>query len=281
MADWKRTALAIALVVLCPGSILTPAPAQAHDCWIFPEQFVLARGDTLVVRQRFGHELDVEVEFPLDRDYVESFELISATGRVNLLDEAPEQVHPTLTPLLKREMDFEGPVLLAMEHGFLPIDLTDKAFTRHLEYEGLDEIVALRDRQGHEDNVRERYARSMKSLIRVGERAEGDVHKEILGQRMEILLLKNPLLLDAGDTLRIQVLFSGEPLGDKRVWALNRERDGGVSLATSRTDSSGVASFELDREGLWLIRLVHELPCTRCPRAGWEGYWASYSFELD
>ena len=52
-------------------------------------------------------------------------------------------------------------------------------------------------------------------------------------------------------------------------------------MSEAHTDARGIARFKLEAEGLWLIRLVHLLPCQECPDVDWESYWASYTFELD
>ena len=261
--------------------VLVVHTAHSHDCWLYPERFTLEKGDRLIVRQRFGHELRTDLELALDKDYTTRFELITTHGTVDLLEEAPERSHPRFSPVLTRKMDFEGLGLLVMDHDFETIELSYEAFSRHLEYEELKEIQKQREQNEPKPSERERYARAVKSLVRVGENAEGDLYKQIVGQKIEIVLLQNPFVLDPGDDLEVRVLFDGAPLPGKLVWAQNGTGERLVSQSKVRTDERGIALFRIDGEGLWLIRLVHTLPCTDCHDADWESYWASFSFELD
>ncbi len=109
----------------------------------------------------------------------------------------------------------------------------------------------------------------------------------MVGQRLEILLLQNPYLLDPGDDIEVQVLFDGEPLHDKLVKAFHKTGRGVVTKSKARTNQDGIARFRLDEAGPWLIRLVHMLPCAEladldCEEdAYWESHWASYSFALN
>ena len=62
--------------------------------------------------------------------------------------------------------------------------------------------------------------------------------------------------------------------------AFNGDGTHRTSTLKSTTDSQGVTQFKLERDGLWLIRLVHLIPSS-VDYSDWESYWASYTFELD
>ncbi len=44
---------------------------SAHDIWLSPERSSLAKGDTLTVHLRPGHELNAELELPLSKRLIE------------------------------------------------------------------------------------------------------------------------------------------------------------------------------------------------------------------
>ena len=132
----------------------------------------------------------------------------------------------------------------------------------------------------------EGYSRFLKSLVQVGEAGGAELHKRVLGQTLEILLLQNPYRLDPGDPLEVKVLFEGKPLPGQSLKAFSNDRKGRISSHQFRTGPDGVGRFTLDRAGLWLVRLVRLTPCSEhssvdCEDADWESYWASYTFELD
>lgn len=283
----KRTVSSLASLV---SVLLLVGVLDAHDVWLAPDRFALTRGDTLIVRQWAGTELETEHDLPLQRTITRRFELVTPTGTVDLLDDLPDlRAQPVIQPVLKRILDFEGLAVVVMEHAFIHEEFSREEFLEYVEHEEFD-LERFRDHMGRGPVERERYRRSLKSLVQVGEVKEGDLHRRVLGQRMEILLLENPYLLDAGDELPVQVLFQGEPVAGQLVMAYSRERtrNGTDRIASSkaRTDASGIVRFSLDRPGSWLLRLVYMRPCAElepasCRDVDWESYWASYTFELD
>jgi len=268
---------AVALIL----SLLVVRVSYAHDVWLLPERFSLAKGDTLTVRQMVGSGLEVEEELSLLRRITTRFELLTPEGVTDLLGQLPdEKTRPVVKPVLERKMEVEGQALVTMEHGFIQTQFPNKQFLEYLEHEEF-EIERFRDAMGSRPAQRERYARTLKCLVQVGEAAKGDLHKEVLGQKIEILLLQNPYLLDAGDDLEVRVLFDGKPLRDHLVTAFNGDGKRLVSRSKARTNVDGIARLKLDRKGFWLIRLVHLQPSTGRSDVDWESYWTSYSFAVD
>lgn len=250
--------------------------AHSHDMWLLPERFTPSKGQRLRVFQLVGHDLEIEVILPLRKELTGKFGLITPDGAVDLLGELPDETHP----VLEGKLDFEGLALLTMEHNFLNLELSDEKFSEYLKHEGFEEVAKLRARIGPKPKQRERYARTLKSLIQVGGVAAGDLYKQVVGQKIEILLLQNPYLLGSGDDLDVKVLFNGKPLGQKLVWAYNEKGQQLLSQLKKRTNSQGIARFNLKGQGFWLIRCVHLLACAE-PDVDWESYWASYTFRLE
>jgi len=213
------------------------------------------------------------------------FELVTADGSIDLLSEIPN-VFQWVKPVLKRKLDLEGLALLTMEHAFIWNEYSSEKFLEYLQHEEF-KMEKFQDHLGQKPSKQERYARTLKCLVQVGEVAAGDdLHKRIVGQKLEIVLLQNPYLLDPGDDLEVQVLFDGEPLADQQVTALNGDGKRLISKSKARTNTHGIAHFTLDRGGFWLIRLVHLTHCSEradmdCSDVDWESYWSSYSFEVN
>lgn len=262
------------------------AVAFAHDIWLSPNRFALMKGDTLLIRMLAGTELDAEHDLPLERTMTPRFELITANRTIDLLAELPDfRTQPTVQPVLERMLDFEGPALVTMEHDFIYTQFTREEFLEYLEHEEFD-LSQFEPFMGKGSAETERYARTLKCLVQVGESGAGDVYNRVVGLKLEIVLLQNPYRLDPGDALDVQILYEGEPLPNKLVMAFNRGDQQPVTKATARTDENGIARFALDRAGPWLIRLVHMMSCDQrddldCDDAFWESYWTSYSFAVN
>ena len=252
----------------------------SHDIWLLPDRFTLAKDDTLTVRQLAGSELEIEVELEFMRGTTRRFELMTSEESVNLLSEFPDaKTQPVVKPVLKRKLDFDGLALLVMDHSFLYDKFSRKKFIEYLEEEGF-ELEKFQDQIGDKSTQVERWARTVKCLVQVGDVTEGDLHKRKVGQKLEILLLQNPYQLSLGDELEVQVLFDDKPLEDQLVTAFNGDGEQRILTARSHTNAQGIARFNLDRKEFWLIRLVYLMPCPH-PKVDWESYWTSYSFELD
>jgi uncharacterized GH25 family protein len=270
----------------CALLLLAATVAYPHDIWLLPDHFTLSKGDTLIVRQLVGSELEVEAEVELLWRMTPRFELITPDGSIDLLSELRETgTRRVVKPVLERKVDFEGQALLTMEHAFIHNESSTEKFLEYLEHEDLD-VEKFRKHLAGGREQRERYARTVKCLLQVGTVAGGDLHKRVLGQKIEIVLLQNPYQLDPGDDLEVQVLFDGEPLRDQLVTALNGDGEQLVSTSKARTNETGIARFRLEQGGFWLIRLVHLMPCSEssggdCEYAHWESHWTSYSFEVD
>lgn len=281
-----------AVLALVP-MLLFSISACAHDIWLFPERFILAKGDTLTVHQVLGEEIDAKVlqpgggtELPLLWRMTPRFELISANGSIDLLEALPAPKPGTvIKPILSRLMENEGLALVAMDHAFIIHHMSNEEFSQYVEHEEFD-ISALPTPDVSRLVHRENYARYFKSLVQIGEAGPGESYKQPVGQKIEIILFQNPYLLNVGDTLDLKVLFNGKPLSNQLVWAYNGDGRRPVSRIKRRTDGSGVARLKLSGSGFWLIRLVHQVPCSiqteeDCSNVDWESYWASYTFQLD
>jgi hypothetical protein len=245
------------------------------------------------VHQLLGAELGADLlrpentlELEVMRDITPRFTLITPQGAINLLGELPDmRTQPIVKPVLERKLDFDGLALVTMEHDIIYTEFDNDTFLEYLQHEDLD-LDTFRKHMGPRPVQSEAYARSLKALVQVGKPTGADLHNQVLGEKIEIVLLQNPYRLDPGDDLDVQVLFDGEPLRDQLVKAYNSDGKGPVTKFKARTNADGVARFTLGRGGLWLVRLVHLLPCSGrsevdCEDADWESYWTSYSFELD
>jgi uncharacterized GH25 family protein len=103
-----------------------------------------------------------------------------------------------------------------------------------------------------------RYEKFSKALIGVSDAAFATAP---LGHPLEIVPLSNPADLKAGDDLKVQVLFNGEPIAAELQATFGGFTDTPMSFAyateTSETEV-GVATIKVWQSGYWYVRVAHE-----------------------
>jgi nickel transport protein len=90
---------------------------------------------------------------------------------------------------------------------------------------------------------------------------------------LDILLLKNPYELKAGDSLPIQVICRGKPVAGVEVEGRNHE-------VVSTTDKGGMAKVRMSR-GPQLISVSHKEPIKDDPDADYLSLTATLTFEVE
>jgi hypothetical protein len=149
-------------------------------------------------------------------------------------------------------------------------------FNNYLEHDGLPDILAER-RESKRLNIdaRERYSKHAKAIFQVGD-THTDNYKTPLNYPVEIIPQQNPYALKVGETLEVLCVLNGQPLINQFVMA---GWDGDSSPLNARTDSNGIARFELKSSGKWYIKMIHMVPL-KDPVLNYESKWASLTFEI-
>lgn len=271
MSPFARCVSLIAVVVLAPF-------VAAHDMWLVPPG-AAAPGEP------------VEVVFSVGMDFPTSTSAIDpARLAVVLRAPAGAQAPAAGVELDQREAegrtlgrfvpDAPGAWIVATSTAPKLLPQEAKAFNDYLLHDGMPHVLAWRlDADELDEPAVERYSKFVKTLVPVGRDVDAArAASTPLGQKLEIVLLDDPLAARVGDTLRARVLFDGEPLpGAHLCWDLpgNGEAFGGSAL----TDAAGEALVPVVQPGLTTLRLVH---MTR-PRAAdyeWESFWASFTVRI-
>lgn len=249
---------------------LWSAHALAHDQWLLPEQFRAAPNAPVPVRLYVGERFEPEEERPYERAKFQSIDAFSRAGKLALASSENQK------PLLSIATD--STVLIAAEKAPQTIILEPSRFDAYLHEEGLDAIVNDRATRNEKHLAgRERYTRYLKTVVRRGSGSE-EVVRRTVGQKLEIVLDRDPAGLGWGADLPIHILFEGKPLANATVESF--ARDGTSFTQKRRTDASGATSF-VAFPGQWHVRLVHMRRCTAtCNDVDWESFWASYTFEV-
>jgi uncharacterized GH25 family protein len=269
MQTYKKSCWFLAFFL---GILLPTRSAFGHDYWLVPEKFSLAPDESVKIHLYYGDALKIEDERPFQKERTPRLEQVATEGTVDLLATSADGQKPFATLSFPKP----GSYVLVMDRNAQNIVLKGPEFTKYLKEEGLSDILARRNPKAL---GRERYMRSVKTLLQVGEQIT-DIPLKPNSQRLEILPLQNPLRLKPGYVLVVQLLFDGFPLMSRQINAYHLE-NGNLTKQTQRTDGQGKAFFRLDQPGSWLIRTVHMRPCKQnCRDTDWESFWSSLSFEI-
>ena len=122
----------------------------------------------------------------------------------------------------------------------------------------------------------EEYSKYVKIYLQSGQKRSRN-HSQPLGLKIEIVPLKNPYRLHAGDSLPVRVLYDGRPLAGLELHAGSDARNSEASDHV--TDSGGKAVIPLSTSGRWYIRGIHLQQVDKEDHS-YESYWATLTFEV-
>ncbi len=256
--------------------LLFSLSAFAHEYWFEPDKFFLSPKESTAVHLFVGEALNHDEERVYQLSKTTVFQLLSVGNSLDLKTTVKDEA----LPIYNFSAEKAGNYLFALERNWSYIKLSPKDFEDYLREDGMEYIIAERAKLGESQKEgSERYSRFLKTLLQVG--AEKDAtFKKKAGLMLEIVPLENPYSKKIGDNLKFQILFGGKPLKDKTVFADNK--DGAeISNQKLKTDRKGKISVKLDRQGVWLVRLVFMQRCqTDCAEADWESFWGAFSFGM-
>jgi hypothetical protein len=270
---WRtRAALALAL------GLFVAAPARAHEYWLAPSSWRVGPGGTVAFGALAG------VGFAGER------KLFSQERVVRLVARAARELD--LTPVANAGDSTwarfgaadAGGLLIAYESNFAAITLGAPEFEHYLAVEGLDGPLARRRAARDAGPGHERYRRCAKAWLSGSDATRAT---RPVGLPLEIVPLAAP---GAGATLRVRLLFEGQPLAGARLRAWRQplgpgerpldpaRRDSVGAGWSGRTDARGEASVPVAQAGEWLLSAVHMIPSRDPTAADWESTWASLTF---
>ena len=92
---------------------------------------------------------------------------------------------------------------------------------------------------------------------------------------LQIIALDDPLRLKKGETLRVQVLFRGQPLAGVQVAT---DYTGDTKVCSDKTDRQGQVAFRIRNAGLNVIKVSHTVRRIDRTEADEDGYAATLAF---
>ncbi len=249
--------------------------AFAHEFWIETAPPAPAAGAAVQMTLRVGEFYTGEL-VAITSSHAASLHALSTAGDDDLTAKLPSG---TLLPALRLSFARPGSHVLAYESHPSQVVLPADKFHAYLHDEGLDWVVRQREAAGTASTPgRERFRRSAKALLKVGGRSDATSTRST-GQRMEIIPLQDPLARAAGDALRFQLRFEGQPRPGVLVKAWHK-RGGQVTTIRATTDREGKFELVLPFAGAWMLNAVHMAAATDSPEIDWDSFWASLGFQL-
>ncbi len=258
--------------------------ASAHEMWLEPVDFEIAKGDKLLAHEKVGQNFKGNKYAYLDSSYEQLNITINGVTR---------SLKPRLgsLPAVQAVIDEEGLLVLYAITNRSKLTYKDrKIFDKFLEAEGLEWVVKAHKERGlPKIGFTEVYRRFPKSLVKVG---KGLGQDKPMGLPLEWVALTNPYQVK--DSIKLQLLWQGKPFAGAKVNVFNRIRpETGKSLTVRAgeviqteyyTNEKGILTLSLRQDSVYLINAVKMIqPEDRIRQeygAVWESLWASMTFEV-
>jgi len=173
-----------------------------------------------------------------------------------------------------------GTYLLGLSIHPSEITLAGAQFNAYLKEEGLDHIVAARRRADElQKGATERYAKHVKVIFQAGDK-RSDGYASVLGYPVEIVPLRNPYELGAGDTLTLRLLVNGAPAAGVAALAGGRSPTG-ARLRTQqlRSGADGTVALALRAPGTWYVKFISMTRVSE-PKLDYVSQWATLTFAV-
>ena len=261
-----KTHLAILTIMLFSISNLS-----AHDFWLEANPFYSKPGTNVDISILVGEDMFGETLPNIPADYSD-FSYTTKKGRKKISGEIARY------PAGYFEVSEAGYYAIGYRATEREVSLEGEKFTDYLKKQGLDKIIAFREKNQLTDRkVNEIYSRCVKTIVKVGEDSHNDYSQQQFGYTLEITPLENPYDKKIGDTLGIKVSYLGQALNDTLVSAFTKESP--QNKQKVRTNSHGIAEININKKGRWLLTSVEMIPSQK-EFVDWESFWASLSFEL-
>ncbi len=247
------------MALILAAALALPGSAQAHIFWLLADQDSPQVNAPVQVEIGFGHK------FPKDEELKEgrlgSLTALGPTG----------QVVP-LKKISTTRYEFVPP---AAGYYLINAQLAPGFVTRTREG------MKLQSKKGVPDaNLCFRFDMAGKTLVNVGGQPQG--FEQNAKSSLEIMPLKAPQALKAGDELPIRVLFQGKPAPGVEIkatyegWA---DPENPFALK-DKTDAAGEFRLKAGKPGKWLVVATHKTPYHDREECDENLYTASLTFSV-
>ncbi|UCD25194.1 MAG: DUF4198 domain-containing protein [Gemmatimonadota bacterium] len=282
-----RVLMALAMVLLGTSVV------SAHDLFIKLESYYLEPNTEVTVP--ILNSSFILSENAIMRDRVIDISLVSAAGRTHI-DTTMWSGDTTAvdTTFLQIQTGDPGTYIVGASTKPRELGMSGHDFNEYLAHDGIPDILAARaDVDTTNEEVWERYAKHVKAVLQVGDKAskpktwwrfwgeKNPAYLTRLGYPAEIVPLENPYAMKVGDELSFLILVDGEPVANQNV-LLGGEQGGELfeGEIEARSDAEGVVRFVIDKPGNWYVEFIHMAPVETEEDLDYESKWATLAFEM-
>jgi hypothetical protein len=245
--------------------------ATTHDFFLLPEFFFMHKGDKLNLHLLSGDQFVKDAEVAYQPAKTTRFMLYSGSKKIDLIKAAKDSA----MPVLSYEMVSPGQSLIEMTRGYEFSFTSRDAYAEFLNNQGLNKM-AEKVKGGSQFRIKEKYTRYLKTLVSV-DNQDGNAFEKILNEDFEIILKQNPYKKKYGDDMVALLKFKGKPAPAAAMELYIKTTTGNVYTQNLTTSNDGEVTFNLSREGVYLLRAVRIEPTTD-KDADYESWWASFTF---
>ncbi len=248
---------------------------SSHEFWLAPNQFQVKPGQSVRLDLLVGEDFHGEI-WGARKKRTETLHHYFGKQKEDLTAQALASDSLSIEFKCKKS----GTHLLAMRSNNSFIELKAEEFNVYLKEDGIENILALREKKGELGKPsREFYQRCAKAILQVGNKKD-DTYAINCGMPLEIMPLQNPYELKIGDKLPVKILFEGKPLADVVVRSWHKVDETKTNQGRFRTNTQGIAAIELNAKGIWMISLVRMVETSDKSQSDYQSYWGSLTFEL-
>jgi nickel transport protein len=219
--------------------LLSASALQAHDTWVGKD------GADFVVMWGHGGKSD-----PYKPEYVKSAKAFDPSGQEMAVTVKPQGTKAILVPAktpARIDIVFNSGAWVKTPEGYKNVGKTGVK----------DVILSFKG---------ETYSKNLWQW--------NDRFKQPMGEKMELVPLKNPLALKVGDKLPFLVVYNGKPLAGATVGAE------GVAKDSLKTDDKGLAEVTIAKAGHNVVKANRKTPTPNDPDADEFSETAGISFEV-
>ena len=285
--------------VLCADALIVAAGSglAAHDFWLEPSTFAPGVDEPVRIHLRIGERFAGE-SLARNGSLIEKFVIVGPSG------ERPVLGRDGMDPAGLVRLDAPGIWFVGYRSRPSAVELAPEKFEQYLREEGLEHII--QERVARKETllpVRERFSRSVKSLLRYGGDQAVQGYDRALGMTLEFVLDADPARASGG-RVPVRLLRDGRPLPGALVVAYrrdssatfpgpasqgkasesreakeSREANESKEALRARTDKDGRIVLPVS-SGVWLLKSVYMERAAAGSGADWESVWSALTFKV-